>query len=361
LFARHSDDIAGMSALGKARMIAEIPRSKRAARSFSAHLAAARPDIVHVHNTFPMVTPSVIPAARAAGVPVVATLHNYRQICPPGQLHRDGRSCDDCVGRLPWPAIKHGCYRDSPAATVPLAVAMVANRATWWQGVDRFFCISAAQRNLLVAGGMPAERMVVKHNFVPEPPVVRRGAGEHYLYLGRLTLAKGVRLLMTAWDELTRDQRSDVPLVIAGSGDLEREVADWAAQRPDVEYVGLRDRRECSELLARARAAVMPSEWAETFGLVAVEAMAAGVPTVAPAHGAFVELITDGQSGLLHEPGDVASLCTTLRAVADPDTSVRLGAAAHRRYLADFTEEVALHRQLDAYRDVLAGRQEVAV
>jgi glycosyltransferase involved in cell wall biosynthesis len=238
---------------------------------------------------------------------------------------------------------------------------MVANRATWWQGVDRFFCISAAQRHLLVAAGMPADRLVVKHNFVPAPPAVRRGAGDHLLYLGRLSRAKGIRLLMAAWDELTCHQKNDVPLVIAGSGDLEQEVTAWAAGRADVQFLGLRSRSQCAELTAHARAAVMPSEWAETFGLVAVEAMAAGVPTVAAAHGAFMELITDGDSGLLHEPGDVASLCAGLRAVTDPDTSVRLGAAARRRYLADFTEEVALRRQLDAYRNVLARRPEVSV
>ncbi len=315
MFSRHSDDIVAMSALRKARVIAEIPWSTRSARDFTGCLRAARPDIVHLHNTFPLVTASVIRAANAAAVPVVATLHNYRLVCPPGTLHRAGRTCDDCVGRLPWPSVRHGCYRDSAAATLPLTVAMLEQSAAVVAGAWRgFFCISAAQRQLLVAAGMPAERLVVKHNFVPEPAVVRDGAGDHVLYLGRLTQAKGVALLMAAWDELTQRQALEIPLLIAGSGDLERDVAAWAAGRSDVRFLGMRPRDECAGLLARARAVVAPSEWPEAFGLVVVEAMAAGVPAVAAAHGAFVELITDGESGLFHEPGDVASLCAALRA-----------------------------------------------
>jgi glycosyltransferase involved in cell wall biosynthesis len=361
LFARRSDDIATMSALGKARVIAEIPWSRRAERDFSARLRTGRPDIVHLHNTFPLITASVIRAADEAGVPVVATLHNYRLICPPGTLHRAGRTCGDCIGRLPWPAVRHGCYRDSGLATVPLAIAMTANRSLWWRGVKRFFCISAAQRQLLIAGGMPAERLVVKHNFVPEPTSVRAGAGDHVLYLGRLSEAKGIRLLMAAWDELTHRQGLGIPLLIVGSGDLEPQVAAWAAGRSDVRFLGLRSREECAELLRGARAVVAPSEWPEAFGLVVVEAMAAGVPAVAAAHGALPELICDGTSGLLHEPGDVASLCAALRAAADPDVSIRLGTGAQRRYRAEFTEQVALNRLLTNYRDVLAGRCEVSV
>ncbi|HEX3613432.1 MAG TPA: glycosyltransferase [Sporichthyaceae bacterium] len=362
-FTRHSDDIAAMSAVGRARVIAEIPWSRRAGRAFAARLRQVRPDVVHVHNTFPMITASVIAAANDAAVPVVATLHNYRLVCPPGTLHRAGRTCDDCFGRaFPWPAVRHGCYRDSGPATLPLAVATALNRRRWWTGVDRFFAISAAQRQLLVAAGMPADRLLVKHNFVPAPPVVRADAGEYFLYLGRLAEAKGVRLLMAAWDRLTADGTgAGLPLVIAGSGDLEAEVTAWAGDRPDVRFLGLQNRDECARLTARARAVVTPSEWPETFGLVVVEAAAAGVPAVAAAHGAFVELIDAGQSGLLHEPGDPDALCAALRTVADPATSVRLGQAARARWSAGFSEPVATARLLAGYRGVLAGRAEVSV
>jgi len=347
---RHSDDITAMTRLQQARVIAEIPGSRRAGDALARRIATFAPDVVHLHNTFPMVTASAIRAANLAGVPVVATLHNYRLVCPSGTLYRDGRVCDDCVGRLPWPSLRHGCYRGSRVATVPLTVAMVANRRRWWDGVETFFCISAAQRAALIAAGMPADRLLVKHNFVAEPARRRTGAGDYLLYLGRLTEQKGLPLLQAAWNRVPADIRRGTPLRIAGTGDLTEAVAAWAQDRDDVEYLGLRDRAECEQLIAGARAVVVPSVWPEAFGLVVVEAMAAGVPAVGAAHGSLVELISDGVSGVLHAPGDAADLAAGLAALADPATSVRYGTAARARYLSHFTEQVGLERLLSGYR-----------
>jgi glycosyltransferase involved in cell wall biosynthesis len=359
-FDRYSDDLEGMSGLGRARVIAEVPGSRRAAADFRAAVRQFRPDVVHLHNTFPMVTASVITAATDLGVPVVATLHQYRLICHSGTLYRDGRICDDCVGRAGLPGIRHGCYRGSVAATVPMAVAMLANRRRWRTGVERFFCISAAQRDTLVRAGLPADRLTVKHNFVPEPAHRRTGPGSYLLYLGRLTEEKGVRLLMAAWDRLAAAGGVGVPLRIAGSGDLAAEVAAWVRGREDVEYLGLCDRARCEQLAAGARAVVVPSVWPETFGLVVVEAMAAGVPVVAAAHGAFVELIEENVSGLLHEPGDVASLSDALGVIADPDRALRMGTAARTRYESAFTTEIGVARLVEGYRAAMAGRARVA-
>ena len=358
---RRSDDIAAMSRLQKARVIAEIPGSRRAGESVATQIASFRPDVVHLHNTFPMVTASAIRAANVAGVPVVATLHNFRLVCPSGTLYRDGRVCDDCVGRVPWPSVRHGCYRGSRPATVPLTVAMVANRRRWWHGVETFFCISAAQRRTLIAAGMPAERLVVKHNFVPEPRVARSGVGEHLLYLGRLNEEKGVGLLMAAWDRLPQETRLRTPLRIAGTGELAARVSGWAAGRDDVEYLGLRDRAECERLIAGARAVLVPSVWPEAFGLVVVEAMAAGVPAVGAAHGSLLELVSDGVSGILHEVGDAGSLSACIDAVSDPATSARMGAAARARYLAHFTEQTGLARLVEGYRAVIRSERGASV
>ncbi|WP_329139089.1 glycosyltransferase [Streptomyces sp. NBC_00670] len=357
LFERRSDDIAARSPLGKAAVPLLVPWNPAVRRELAARLRAERPDVVHVHNVFPLLSPAVLAACADARVPAVATLHNYTQVCPPGTLQRDGRPCTECVGSSPLPAVKHGCYRDSRAATVPLAVGLAVNRRRWWTGVERFFCISAAQREVLVKAGMPAERLAVKHNFVPDPgPDARRtGPGEHLLYLGRLAEPKGVRLLMAAWDELAASGGAGVPLVIAGSGPLEREVAAWAAGRDDVRYAGLYGPDACRDALARAVAVVAPSTWLEAFGLVAVEAMAAGVPAVAAGHGAFTELVEDGVTGLLHRPGDAASLAECLRRIAaDGDRNRELGRAARARYERDFSPAVGLERLVEGYRAALA-------
>ncbi|MBB1242823.1 glycosyltransferase [Streptomyces durbertensis] len=358
VFERHSDDIGGRSLPGKAAVPLLVPWNPPVRRELAARLRGERPDVVHVHNVFPLLSPSVLAACADAGVPAVATLHNYNQVCPPGTLQRDGRPCTECVGApVPMPAVRHGCYRNSRLATAPLAVGLAVNRRRWWSGVERFFCISAAQREVLVRAGMPAERLAVKHNFVPEPGVRRAGDGEHLLFLGRLAEAKGLRLLMAAWDDIAAGGGLGVPLVVAGAGPLEREVAAWAAGRDDVRYVGLYDTAECRQAVARSVAVVAPSTWMETFGLVAVEAMAAGVPAVAAGHGAFVELVEDGVTGLLHRPGEASSLASCLRRVtADPARNRRMGEAARRRYERDFSPAVGLERLVDGYRAALAGR-----
>ncbi|MGC9542433.1 glycosyltransferase [Streptomyces sp. UG1] len=360
VFERRSDDIAARSLPAKAAIPLLVPWNPAVRRELAARLRAERPDVVHVHNVFPLLSPAVLAACADAGVPAVATLHNYTQVCPPGTLQRDGRPCAECVGSAaPLPAVRHGCYRDSRLATVPLAVSLSVNRRRWWSGVERFLCISAAQREVLVRSGMPAERLAVKHNFVPDPDDRRSGAGEHLLYLGRLAPAKGVRLLMAAWDEIAASGGVGVPLVIAGAGPLEREVTAWAAGRDDVRHVGLLDPAESRKAVARSVAVVAPSTWLEAFGLVVVEAMAAGVPVVAAGHGAFVELVEDGVTGLLHRPGDAASLASRMRRIAaGPGRNREMGQAARRRYEQGFSPAVGLERLVEEYRTAIAGRTE---
>ncbi|MFI5942728.1 glycosyltransferase [Streptomyces uncialis] len=357
LFERRSDDIPARSLPDKAAIPLLVPWNPAVRKELATRLRAERPDVVHIHNVFPLLSPAVLAACADAGVPAVATLHNYTQVCPPGTLQRDGRPCTECVGSTPLPAVRHGCYRDSRLATVPLAVSLAVNRRRWWSGVERFFCISAAQRDVLVRSGMPSERLAVKHNFVPDPDDRRAGSGEHLLYLGRLAETKGVRLLMAAWDEITADGGVGVPLVIAGAGPLEREVTAWAAGRDDVRFAGLYDPARCRRAIARSVAVVAPSTWLEAFGLVVVEAMAAGVPVVAAGHGAFVELVEDGVTGLLHQPNDPASLASRLRRItAEPDRNREMGRAARRRYEQDFSPAVGLERLVEGYRSAIAGR-----
>ncbi|MFI0264078.1 glycosyltransferase [Streptomyces sp. NPDC017056] len=359
VFERRSDDIAARSLPGKAAVPLLVPWNPAVRAELAARLRTARPDVVHVHNVFPLLSPAVLAACADAGVPAVATLHNYSQVCPPGTLQRDGRPCTECVGSAPLPAVRHGCYRNSRLATVPLAVGLSVNRRRWRSGVARFFCISAAQRDVLVRAGLPAERLAVKHNFVPEPGVRRSGDGEQVLYLGRLAEAKGVRLLMAAWDEIAAGGGVGVPLVVAGAGPLEQEVRAWAAGRDDVRYVGLYDAEQCRQAVARSVAVVAPSTWLEAFGLVVVEAMAAGVPAVAAGHGAFVELVEDGVSGLLHRPGDSASLASCLRRIAaGPARNREMGRAARRRYEQGFSPAVGLERLVEGYRCAIAERTE---
>jgi glycosyltransferase involved in cell wall biosynthesis len=358
-FGRSSDDIARMSPARRATVPLLVPWNPLVRSELAATLRRTRPDVVHVHNTFPLLSPAVVAACSDVGVPLVATLHNYLLGCPSGGLFRDGRVCTDCVGSSLLPAVRHGCYRNSRLATVPMAVNLLANQGRWFSGVTRFFCISAAQRDTLVRAGLPTPRVIIKPNFVADPGRVRSGPGSHLLFVGRLNDEKGVRLLMAAWDDVAARGGLGLPLVMAGAGQLSEEVARWASERTDVRFLGLRTRTECAELMQDAAAIVVPSVWREAFGMVVVEAMAAGVPAVAAGHGGLGELVQHGATGLLHEPGDRAALGAHLcEVVRSPDRNREMGESARRRYERGFTPKIGLANLVDGYREAIRASAE---
>lgn len=351
-FERFSDDIAHWSLGARALVPVQVVWSDEVRRSLGQVLRKLRPDVVHVHNTFPLISPSVLYACRNERVPVVTTLHNYRLVCPSGDLFRNGEVCHDCVGQFPLPAVRHGCYRSSVLATLPLAAGSVAHRRAWRTMVSAYVFLSAAQRDLVASDGLPPERLFIKPNFVPPPPAADTRADHVVVYAGRLTESKGLHTLMDAWDTyLDRCPEAYLRLLIAGGGPLEHQVATWAAGRASVDWVGMLDRDACSALLARSRAAIVPSQWEETFGLVVVEAMAVGVPSVASSHGSFPELVRDGVDGVLVEPGNASALATVFQDIDEqPQRYYALGQAARRTYEQRFTPNVNVQQLTEIYR-----------
>lgn len=347
VFERRSDDIAARSLLGKVAVPLLVPWNPAVRAELAARLRTERPDVVHVHNVFPLLSPAVLAACADAGVPAVATLHNYTQVCPPGTLQRDGRPCTECVGSAPLPAVRHGCYRSSRLATVPLAVSLSVNRRLWWSGVERFFCISAAQRDVLVraacrraAGGEAQLRARTGR-----PPRWRWRASA----LSRP--ARGGQGRAAAHGRVGRDRRR------RRCGRAARGRRRGAAGARGDRLGGGPGRRAVRrpvrpgggrQAIARSIAVVAPSTWLEAFGLVVVEAMAAGVPAVAAGHGAFVELVEDGVTGLLHRPGEPASLASCLRRItAETARNREMGQATRRRYEQHFSPAVGLERLME--------------
>ena len=352
LFQRHSDDIARWSLPRKAAIPARSLWNGQVRRDLASRLELTRPDVVHVHNSFPLISPSVLYACRDAEVPVVTTLHNYKLLCASGDFFRDGRPCHDCAGGRGALAVQHGCYRGSRVATLPVVAGMALHRTSWQQLVSAYVFISSAQRELMRGLALPEDRVFVKHNFVPPVPWAR-GRPEHFvLYLGRLDAAKGMPFLMRSWDAFrTGHPDSTLRLVVAGGGPLADDVRDWAATRSSVDVVGLLPPEEAAALLGRALAAVVPSQWEETFGLVAIEAMAAGVAPIAPARGSFPELVTDGVDGALFAADDPAGLAQVLRdADQAPERYVEYGRQARETYDERFRPEASLEKLLEVYR-----------
>lgn len=354
-FERCSDEIDGWSVAQKALLPARVVWSERTRRSLLHVLRDLRPDVVHIHNTFPLLSPSVLYACRAEAVPVVLTLHNSALVCASGALFRDGGVCHDCVGRLPLPGVRHGCYRNSVAATVPLATSLMAHRRAWRTMVSAYIFLSAAHRDIVAVDGFPSQRLFVKHNFVPAPQGTQGASDDLVVYAGRLSLPKGVPLLMEAWDLFkTHSPGGALRLALAGAGPLEDDVAMWAAKRPSVDLLGVLSRSDCASLVAKARATVVPSMSEETFGLVVAESMAAGVPPLASSLGSLPELITNGSDGVLFPPGDANALAAIFSSVeTQPSYYRKLGEAARGTYLARFSEAASIKDLTEIYSFVV--------
>jgi glycosyltransferase involved in cell wall biosynthesis len=353
LFQRHSEEIASWSRLRRATLPARILWSEGSRRAITESLIEFAPDVVHVHNTFPLVTPSVLYACRDAAVPVVATLHNYKLGCANGALFRDGHVCHDCLAGSSLPGLIHGCYRGSPASTAPVVLGSWLHATAWQTLITAYVFISQAQQDLLAPIGLPVDRSFVKHNFVPPPMHDDEIATESQVaYVGRLDEAKGALFLMKAWDAfIDRRPRSPLRLVVVGGGEMSESVARWAVQHPSVTMAGQVSRPKVFRILSESRAVVVPSQWEETFGMVAVEAMAAGTPPVASAHGAFPELITPRADGALFPPTDLGALVKILIDIDDnPHLWEGYGQQARQTYQNRFSLDAGIARLLEIYR-----------
>ena len=351
-FEKSSDEIAQWSAAKKATLPARIVWNPQARRELAAAVRKTRPDVVHVHNTFPLLSSAVLYACRDAAVPVVATMHNYRLACTSGDFFRQGSVCHDCAHSSPVPGVLRGCYRGSRAASLPTAITISTQRSAWRSLVSAYVFISASQRDLLAGLDLAQNRVFVAHNLVPCREVPALPKRHMVMYAGRLDEVKGIRLLMSAWDQyLSMPRGTPLSLVIAGAGSLEQEVATWASSRPSVEMVGHVTSAHCAELMSQARAVLVPSVWEETFGLVVVEAMAQGVPPIAAGHGSLAELIDPGVNGALFRPGDPAALAQAIGDVAaHPDLYLSYGEQARKSYEQQFSPEDHLERLLGIYR-----------
>lgn len=316
------------------------------------------PDITHVHNTFVLISPAAYYASRAAGVPVVQTLHNYRLLCPAATFFRDGQLCEECLGKTPpWPALRHACYRHSSVQSAVTATMLTVHRGlkTWQTQVDRYIALTEFSRRKFIQGGLPAEKVVVKPNFVSPDPGRREGSGRYALFVGRLAPEKGVMTLLRAWQQV-----AGVPLKAVGGGPLMQDVQTFlhTHQLSDVEVLGQRDLEEVLTLMKGAWFLVLPSEWYETFGRVAIEAFACSVPVLASRLGAMAELIDEGRTGLLFRPGDPEDLAAKVRwAVEHPEAMTRMGAQARQAYEAKYTAEHNYQMLMNIYAEAISTAQ----
>ncbi|MGW4151931.1 glycosyltransferase [Micromonospora chersina] len=377
-FLRSSDEIPAMSKPAKALLPISPIWAPKAQHDLDRLLTEHRPDVLHLHNPYPLLSPWVVRTAHKRGVPVVQTVHNYRQVCSSGLYFRDGVICQDCRGRaLGVPAIVHRCYRGSRAQSALMATTLAVHRPTW-KSVDRYIALTTAVADHLRDYGIPDERIVVKPNAVPDPGIPVP-PGDGFLFMGRLSPEKGLDLLLTAWRR--HPVGSLGPLRIAGDGELRPLAEAAAADRPDVSYLGQLDRPGVRAVLADSAVVLATSTWHDVLPTVIIEALASGRPVLGTALGGIPYLVgaDDPREPAGTGPAEVATaapgdghvslprgvqrgeagwvVAPDAEALAAALPVARAGAAtlalaARTRYERTFHPDVVTKRLIDIYADV---------
>jgi len=350
-----NDGILGVAA--KVRTAFTAIYSLHSKQLVSAELNRFQPHVVHVHNFFPTLTPSVFYSCVGAGVPVVQTLHNYRLLCPAAVLYRNGHVCESCVGKtFQWPGVLHGCYRESRKGTLAVAAMNAAHHlaGTWNRAVDMYISLTEFGRGKYIAAGMPPDKIVVKGHFLDVDPGAGTGDQQCVVYVGRLSAEKGIDTLLRAW-QLPGAQ---IPLKIIGAGPLEDECRNASASNPWIEYLGPMRPAEVYEWMGRAQALMLPSNCYEGFPRTIVEAFAKGTPAIASGHGAMLEAVEHGRTGLHFKPGDAQSLITQVEWMLEhPEKWREMRSNARTEYETRHSANSNYFQLMDIYRRAMAAKK----
>lgn len=359
-YCRTNDEIKEYSGARRLTLIRNTVSSEDSRREVLQLLRREEPELVHIHNTFMMISPSIYGACREAHVPVVQTLHNYRLLCPAANFFRDGRVCEECQEHSLWRGVQHGCYRGSRVATATVALMLTVHRQrhTWADGVDRFIALSEFARNKFIAGGLSRSKIEVKPNFVEPDPGERTSDGGYAAFAGRLSEEKGLDTLIAAWARLG----NRIPLVVVGDGPMAPKIRQQARDRgiTSIEFRGRLPRTEAQTVVKEASFLVLPSECYENFPMGMVESFACGVPVICSRLGALQELVDDGRTGLHFTPGSPEDLAEKVAwARSHPERMTEMGKEARREFEKRYTAQKNYAMLMDIYRATMAQPNEV--
>lgn len=350
-YTMHNNDIKDA---GRLRLAAQTIWNRGVYRVLHDLVAKEKPSVVHFHNTFPQISPAAYYAVRAAGAAVVQGVPNYRLMCPAAVFMREGKVCEECLGKIfAWPGVKHGCYR-SRSVTAVTAGMLTAHKllGTWSNAVDGYVALTEFVRAKLIEGGFPPEKIYVKGNFVDPDPKTGDGSGGYAIFVGRLSPEKGIRTLLHAWELVG----NALPLRIVGDGPEADEVRKCADKNSSIQWLGRQPMKEVLNLVGRASILVFPSQWYEGQPKVLLESFAKGTPVLASRLGSMTELVGD-DNGRLFTAGDANDLAASVSALlSDPASLAQKRLGARTRFENAFTADQNYEGLINVYRNAIANR-----
>jgi len=353
IFSRYSDEIRAKGFFGAIQGAMATPWNPWMRRQIRLEVNRFRPDVVHIHNTFPLVSPSIFSGIGTRAARVI-TLHNYRLFCSSAIPVRRGVVCTDCLDtHSSWPAVSHSCYRSSRLATLPLAFGIELHRklGTWTKHVDGFIALSDFQRSLMVASGLPEDKVRIKPNFYPGRPTVLPWStrAPYVVFVGRLGQEKGLQTLLRAW----RLWDGAPELRLVGDGDLRPDL-ERMAEGLSVRILGQLTSQKAQAQIAGAQLLILPSECFEGFPMVIREAFAFGTPVAVSELGPLPSIVHHGISGIVFSAANPNSLFNKVRAAwSTPGLLEQLGKGARMAYEAKYSDDVNYKMLMGIYQQAI--------
>ena len=352
-YTRHNDDTQNATRISSA---INTVWNRHSFQEVTALIKKHRPDILHATNTFPLLSPACLMAAKKQRVPVVLALRNYRLICPKAVLLKDNKVCHECVGKLfAAPAVRNRCYRNSYSGSMVVASMLTIHKLmnSWNRAVTRYFTLTQFAKQTFVDAGFDADKISVKPNFIDTrlQPAAKSEIRHEAVFVGRLSEEKGIRSMLEAWKTVP----GDFKLKVIGDGPLEHLIRDASNQQSNIEFIGRLDLAKTLEAIRCAEMLIMPSIWYETFGRTIIEAYSVGTPVVVSRMGAMQELVKEGSTGVLFEPGNAHDLSRSVNSLLGaPEQLHAMRSAARREYEQNYTSETNYKHLMKLYEQTIA-------
>jgi glycosyltransferase involved in cell wall biosynthesis len=353
-YVRSNEEVKQFVGLQRLALVPHTIWARDSRREFAALLQREKPSIVHVHNTFVMISPSIFSACHEAGIPVVHTLHNYRLLCAAGIFYRDGHVCEDCVDKGLWSGVVHGCYHNSMATTAVVTAMIAVHRGlhTWAHPGHFYIALSEFARRKFIKSGIPEDRVFLKPNFVDPDPTMPTEKDEYAVFAGRLSPEKRVSTLLDGWER----GRTRFPLFILGGGPEQSQLAEVARLRglSGIHFKGHLPRPEVIATIRKARFLVFSSEWYENFPVTIAEAFGTGTPVICSRLGAMEEIVTHGRNGLHFTPGRADDLAEKMDwAWCHPEELSAMGREARHDFETKYTADINYKLLMNIYNQVI--------
>jgi glycosyltransferase involved in cell wall biosynthesis len=357
-YRRRSEEI-GKMVLGRSRAFCSGIYNNQSIKSIRSCLAQCNPDVIHIHNLFPLISPAILPECSAAGVPLVMSVHNYRLVCPNGLHVPKGRYeiCEKCCGGREYWCLLKNCEGNFLKSLGYAMRNVVARKARFYHDhISIYACLTDFQRRRLIREGYSEDRIAVVPNMVGidelEGPA---DLGEYVGFVGRISPEKGIGCLLEASRRLTR-----IPFKLAGDLSAMPEIEGRAAT--NVEFCGRLAYDQMYEFYKRSRFVVLPSIWFEGFPMVLVEAMSRGKAIVASRIGGVPEIVDEGLNGLLFQPGNAGDLAEKIQHLwSQPELCRQMGLAGREKAIREYSPERHYERLMVVYQSAIQMKSKAPV